>query len=59
MPRDGWDGTKNGKSLPNDTYIWRIKAVFENGKVWRGMQTFKNGGLEGAYHTQGTVTIIR
>ena len=58
-PRDGWDGTKNGQPLPNDVYIWRIHAVFENGKVWKGMQSYKNGQLEGSFHTQGTVTIIR
>lgn len=59
MPRDGWDGTKSGKPLPNDTYIWRIKALFENNKVWKGMQRYKGGKLSGAYHTEGTVTIIR
>jgi gliding motility-associated-like protein len=58
-PRDGWDGTKNGKPLPNDTYIWRIRAVFENNKVWKGMQTYDNKKLTGTYHTQGTVTILR
>ena len=60
MPKYGWDGTKNGKPLPNDTYIWRIKAVFENNKVWKGMLKYKNGQLiNNTYHTQGTVTIIR
>lgn len=59
MPLEGWDGTKNGKPLPNDTYIWRIKAIFENNRVWKGMQIFKNGNLSGAYHTEGTVTILR
>ena len=60
MPRDKWDGTKNGKPLPNDTYIWRINAVFENGKVWKGMLKYQNGMLiPGTYRTQGTVTIIR
>ena len=59
MPVEGWDGTKNGKPLPNDTYIWRIKAVFENNRVWRGMQHVKNGNLSGTYYTEGTVTILR
>lgn len=59
MPLEGWDGTKNGKPLPNGTYIWRIKAVFENNRVWKGMQIFKNGNLSGKYYTEGTVTILR
>lgn len=60
MPQYGWDGTMKGKPLPNDTYIWRINAAFENGKVWKGMLKYNNGSLiPGTYRTQGTVTIIR
>jgi PKD repeat protein len=60
MPQEGWDGTKNGKPLPNGAYIWRIKAIFENNKVWKGMLKYENGKLiNGTYHTEGTVTIIR
>jgi hypothetical protein len=54
-PANGWDGTdKHGKPLPTDTYIWRIKAVLEGNKPWKGMKM-----PNGSYHTEGPVTIIR
>ena len=54
-PAIGWDGKdKNGKPLPSDTYIWRIKAVLEGNKPWKGMKM-----PNGSYHTEGPVTIIR
>jgi len=37
-----------------DAYIWRIKALLEGGKPWKGMKM--PGGV---YRTEGTVTIIR
>jgi PKD repeat protein len=55
QPVIGWDGKdKHGKPLPTDAYIWRISAMLEGGKPWKGM---KMPG--GAYRTEGTVTIIR
>jgi PKD repeat protein len=55
QPLIGWDGKDmHGKPLPTDAYIWRISAVLEGGKPWKGM---KMPG--GAYRTEGTVTIIR
>jgi large repetitive protein len=36
-PATGWDGTKRGKPLPQDTYVWKIEAKFQNGKVWSGV----------------------
>jgi PKD repeat protein len=54
-PANGWDGNdKHGKPLPTDTYIWRIKAVLEGNKPWKGMKM-----PNGSYHTEGPVTIIR
>jgi PKD repeat protein len=56
-PLEGWDGNdKHGKPYPTGAYIWRIKAVLEGNKPWKGMEIpYKSG----SYHTQGTITIIR
>jgi len=55
QPADGWDGlAKNGKKLPMDVYIWRIKAVFVDGTEWKGMK-----GRDGILRTEGTVTLVR
>jgi len=57
QPLMGWDGKdKNGRPLPIDAYIWRIKAVLEGNKPWKGME-IPNGS--GHYHKQGTLTIIK
>ena len=40
----GWDGTFNGKSLPQGTYMWSVSAVFVNGTT---------------YKQSGKVTLIR
>ena len=54
QPSVGWDGKdKNGIPLPTDAYIWRISAVLLGDKPWKGMM------INGSYHTQGTLTIIR
>ncbi|MBC8321388.1 MAG: hypothetical protein H8E34_11780, partial [Bacteroidetes bacterium] len=47
-------GTYEDKALPTGSYIWRITAVFENGKHWKGSD---NG--DGNTSTSGTVTLIR
>lgn len=31
-PRDGWDGTLNGKPQPQGAYVWRADLVFVNGE---------------------------
>jgi len=55
QPLIGWDGKdKNGKPLPTDAYIWRIRAVLEGNKPWKGMKM-----PNGVYRTEGTVTILR
>ncbi len=61
-PNEGWNGLYNGKenynqgkSVQQDTYIWRIDAVFKNGTEWKGM-SYPNQSQE---KRVGTVTIIR
>jgi hypothetical protein len=61
-PNEGWNGLYNGKDnfnqgnpLQQDTYIWRIDAVFKNGTEWKGM-SYPNQAQQ---KRVGTVTIIR
>jgi gliding motility-associated-like protein len=54
MPEEYWDGTFEGKPMPQDVYMWKINANFKNGKVWEGSESGT-----GAVSTMGTVTLIR
>ncbi len=54
MPAEGWDGTYNGRLMQQDAYVWKVRAIFEDGRVWQGMPN-KNGRL----YRIGTVTLIR
>lgn len=53
-PAEGWDGSLNGKPVPQDTYTWRIEAVFESNEYWVGRPNRKNN-----FTDTGTVTVIR
>ncbi len=53
-PAEGWDGTYGGKLLPQDTYIWKIDAIFKDGRPWPGEK-----GEDGRYRTQGKVFLVR
>ena len=53
-PIDGWDGTRNGVPLPQDVYVWKIQATFEDGSIWLGMPDGK-----GNFYTTGTLTLLR
>ncbi|HLP19719.1 MAG TPA: gliding motility-associated C-terminal domain-containing protein [Chitinophagales bacterium] len=44
---DAWDGTKNGKKLPYDTYVWQIKVTYWNEAAFP------------AETLSGTVTLVR
>jgi large repetitive protein len=54
LPTERWDGTFNGQIVPQDMYIWKCEAVFENGNIWQG-QADKSGALQKV----GTVTVLR
>lgn len=54
QPAQGWDGTHNGNPLPQDVYVWKIKAIFDDGSHWMGTRT-----TSGAYKRLGSVTLIR
>lgn len=53
-PVEGWDGTYGGELVPAGVYIWRIKATFANGIVWRGQ-----GLNDNDVTNSGTITILR
>jgi len=56
-PVEGWDGTYKGKLLPQDVYMWRVKAMFRDGTVWEGESVGNMSGL--SREAQGTVTLVR
>ena len=49
-----WDGTFKGQIVPQDVYVWKIRAIFENGTAWEGMKNEK-----GKLSTVGVISIIR
>ena len=53
-PAEGWNGTYNGQDLPQDTYVWKVYAVFQDGREWVGTET-KNGKVLKI----GTVLLLR
>jgi len=53
-PTEYWDGTFEGKILPQDAYVWKVKALFTDDTSWQGKE-YPNG----IYRASGTLTIIR
>jgi PKD repeat protein len=53
-PVEGWDGTRHGTPLPQDVYVWKIQATFEDGTIWVGMTD-----VNGRHSTVGTLTLLR
>lgn len=43
QPTEGWDGRYKGTLLPQDIYVWKIRAIFTDGKAWEGMKDPKTG----------------
>lgn len=43
QPTEGWDGRVKGVILPQDVYVWKIRAIFTDGKAWPGMKDPKTG----------------
>lgn len=52
-PSEPWDGTFMGNLVPQDVYVWRIDAVFDNGDRWDGKKYSEE------FHRTGTVTVLR
>jgi|GEM_PF-3699005 PKD repeat protein len=43
QPTEAWDGRVKGKILPQDIYVWKIRAIFTDGTAWEGMKDSKTG----------------
>ncbi|MCB0641405.1 MAG: PKD domain-containing protein, partial [Phaeodactylibacter sp.] len=54
QPAQGWNGMYKGNPLPQDTYVWKVKAIFEDGTVWNSMPDEK-----GHLRKMGTVVLLR
>lgn len=54
QPVEAWDGTYKGQLLPQDVYVWKAYAIFEDGTSWRG-----NLDEAGNYKTMGSVILLR
>ena len=54
QPAEGWDGTYKGELLPQDTYVWKIFAIFQDGREWPGTVE-----QDGQFRKMGTVVLIR
>ena len=53
-PAEGWDGRFNGRDLPQDTYVWKVYAVFQDGREWVGTET-----KDGKILKMGSVLLLR
>lgn len=54
IPTGFWDGTFEGRMMPQDTYMWKAAAEFRDGTIWTGSDNGKGVG-----RTMGTVTLLR
>ena len=54
LPIERWDGSYNGAPAPQDVYVWKCEAVFENGEIWQGMTDTR-----GTVKRIGNVTLLR
>ena len=55
QPAEGWDGRYKGTILPQDVYVWKIRAIFYNGKAWEGVTDEKTGKKS----VMGAVLLLR
>ncbi|MFM9026728.1 MAG: gliding motility-associated C-terminal domain-containing protein, partial [Bacteroidota bacterium] len=55
QPVEKWDGTHNRKDVPQGAYVWQIRAIFERGVAWQGMQY----GPGEPFRRTGSVNVIR
>jgi PKD repeat protein len=53
-PLCAWDGTYQGKPVPQDAYVWRAEATYLDESLWEG-QEYPTGILRAS----GTVTVLR
>lgn len=56
-PTESWDGTVHGVLLPQDVYVWKISAQYNDGEIWDGHNAGNNEHIP--QKTSGTITLIR
>jgi PKD repeat protein len=54
-PVEAWDGTYKGQLMPQDVYVWKIRAIFKSGRAWEGMLDETTGRKT----TMGSVLLLR
>jgi gliding motility-associated-like protein len=55
VPTEGWDGTFEGRQMPQGNYAWKISARFIDESPWTGSDI----GVGGTGHTMGNVMLLR
>lgn len=55
-PTESWDGTYEGKPMPQGTYLWKVNAVFFDESTWQGSDNKSGKGNSASF---GTVLLIR
>lgn len=53
-PVEYWDGTYKGEYVQQDSYVWKVNAIFRDNSIWEGKKYEKS-----VYNRAGTVTVIR
>jgi len=56
-PVEGWDGTYHQVPCQQGIYVWKITAIFRDGKIWRNNDTGDHTDMP--RQTSGTITLIR
>jgi PKD repeat protein len=56
-PTQGWDGTYKQVPCQQGIYVWKITAIFRDGKIWRNKDIGDHTNMP--EQTSGTITLIR
>jgi PKD repeat protein len=56
-PTEGWDGTYKEVPCQQGIYVWKITAIFRDGKIWRNKDIGDHTDMP--EQTSGTITLIR
>jgi PKD repeat protein len=53
-PTESWDGTYKDQYVQQDSYVWKVDAIFKDDSVWEGKEYEPS-----VYKRSGTVTVIK
>ena len=53
-PTEAWDGKYKGEYVQQDSYVWKVDAIFKDDSVWIGKEYEPT-----VYKRSGTVTVIK